>query len=254
VAAAATAAAEQPQTNRGLFPALMQSFSAQPQAEPNSATAAVASAAPPAPVQAAPITRSLTPIAASSRSIRPITAPEPAAPVVRASLGDPEPERPIIRAAFSPQPTTFNPATRAYGYTPPSRDEDFVPADPAPRADSRFFVHQTVRLSAYPGQRYYAAYSNTVISCFPQRLRQALNTIAEHYGHEVEVTSGHRTNGRRGSYHRKCMAADIRVPGVGPAELARFAKTIEGVNGVGTYRHNNVTHVDSRDYQMSWRY
>ena len=30
--------------------------------------------------------------------------------------------------------------------------------------------------------------------------------------------------------------------------------TIEGVNGVGTYRHNNVTHVDIRDYQMSWRY
>ena len=92
------------------------------------------------------------------------------------------------------------------------------------------------------------------MSCFPPRLREALNTIAEHYGRDVEVTSGHRTNGRRGSYHRKCMAADIRVPGVRPSELAAFAKTIDGVNGVGVYRHTSVTHVDIRDYQMSWRY
>ena len=192
---------------------------------------------------------------AATRSIRPVAAPAESSALITRAEPVQEAPRPIVRASFTPQSTNFNPATRAYGYTPPSRDEDFVPSEQfTPRTDSRFFVPQTVRLSTHPGQRYYAAYPNTVISCFPQKLRQALNTIAEHYGQEVEVTSGHRTNGRRGSYHRKCMAADIRVPGVGPGQLARFAKTIEGVNGVGTYRHNNVTHVDIRDYQMSWRY
>jgi endonuclease IV len=44
----------------------------------------------------------------------------------------------------------------------------------------------------------------------------ALNTIAAHYNKPVEVASGHRPNGRRGSMHRHCMAADIRIEGVEP--------------------------------------
>ncbi len=140
----------------------------------------------------------------------------------------------------------------------PAREYGYAPSGEAPPQDGlslhRPDFNKTTRLVHGLGQRYYAAYSNTVIACFPEKLRAALNTIAEHYGKDVEVTSGHRTNGRRGSYHRKCMAADIRVAGVTPAQLATFAKSLEGLNGVGSYHHNDVVHVDVRDYEMSWRY
>ena len=192
----------------------MQSFSApQTPMDPDSApaAAAVATAAP-----AEPITRVVGPVPSLRRPVEPVS-------VVARTDSPLDADRPqIVRAAFQPQSTTFNPSTRAYGYVPPmNEDNGFVPLA---RPDSRHFVPQTVRLSAFPGQRYYAAYTNTEMSCFPQRLRQALNTIAEHYGREVEVTSGLRHHGRRGSYHRRCMAADIRVAGVGAGELARFAK------------------------------
>ncbi len=101
---------------------------------------------------------------------------------------------------------------------------------------------------------YYAAYEDTDISCFPQPLRAALNTIASHYGQAVEVTSGMRHRGRAHSMHRYCMAADIRIEGVGPRELADYAKTVDGINGVGTYRYNTVTHIDIRQDRMAWRY
>ncbi len=105
---------------------------------------------------------------------------------------------------------------------------------------------------ASPG--YYAAYDDTDVSCFPASLHDALNTIAAHYGKSVEVTSGKRNRGRAHSMHRYCLAADIRVEGVGPQALAAFARNVEGVNGVGTYRYNTVTHIDVRQEKMAWRY
>ena len=171
----------------------------------------------------------------------------------RAFAPPPQPQGeplPIVRAAFTPGASArFDPVRRAYGYLPPGGgSEELLEMTPRPGSEKT-----TPRISM-PGQRYYAAYTNTEMSCFPPQLREALNTIAQHYGSDVEVPSGLRHNGRRGSYHRRCMAADIRIPDVGPGELAAFARTIEGVNGVGTYRHNNVTHIDVRDYQMSWRH
>jgi hypothetical protein len=101
---------------------------------------------------------------------------------------------------------------------------------------------------------YFAAYENTIISCFPQPLKDALNAISDHYGKPVEVTSGFRDHGRAHSMHRLCMAADIRVAGVAPTMLAAYAKSLEGVNGIGTYRHTSVTHIDIRQEKMAWRY
>jgi hypothetical protein len=108
--------------------------------------------------------------------------------------------------------------------------------------------------AAGPSPGYYAAYDDTDVSCFPPSLHDALNTIASHYGKPVEVTSGKRNHGRAHSMHRYCLAADIRVEGVGPQALAAFARNVEGVNGVGTYRYNTVTHIDVRQEKMAWRY
>ncbi len=103
------------------------------------------------------------------------------------------------------------------------------------------------------GPGFFAAYSYTQVNCFPEELKTALNTIAAHYKKPVEVASGHRANGRRGSMHRHCMAADIRIEGVEPMVLATYAKTVPGVNGVGSYRSTDLIHVDVRQEQFAWR-
>ena len=103
------------------------------------------------------------------------------------------------------------------------------------------------------GPGFYAAYAYTKVDCFPEELKTALSVIAAHYKKPVEVASGHRANGRRGSMHRHCMAADIRIEGVEPMALATYAKTVPGINGVGSYRSTDLIHVDVRQEQFAWR-
>lgn len=104
------------------------------------------------------------------------------------------------------------------------------------------------------GRNWRPAYDHVVTNCFGPDLRAALENIARHFNSEVLVTSGHRANGRSRSMHRFCRAADIRVVGVSPGTVARYAASVPGVNGVGTYRRVAVTHVDTRENQMAWRY
>jgi hypothetical protein len=90
-------------------------------------------------------------------------------------------------------------------------------------------------------------------NCFPPALVELLRRIERHYGQKPVITSGYRTRGRSGSLHRRCMAADIMIPGVPGAELARVARTIPGMGGVGMYCHPTLVHIDigtARD----WRY
>ncbi|HUH50161.1 MAG TPA: DUF882 domain-containing protein [Mycoplana sp.] len=80
-------------------------------------------------------------------------------------------------------------------------------------------------------------------NCFPGKLHAVLAYIAAKTGRRPLVTSGHRTGGRRGSYHRKCMAADIRVPGVSVSKIVAAAKAAPGIGGIGTYC-SGIVHVD----------
>lgn len=90
----------------------------------------------------------------------------------------------------------------------------------------------------------YAAQTSRVrAKCFPGRLRSVLAHIARHTGRRLVITSGHRMTGRRGSYHRKCMAADIRVPGVSVRRIVAAARSAPGIGGIGTYC-NGIVHVD----------
>ena len=104
------------------------------------------------------------------------------------------------------------------------------------------------------GPGFHASYAYTQVDCFPEQLKTALNEIAVHYKKPVEVASGYRPNGRRGSMHRHCMAADIRIEGVEPMTLATYAKTVAGINGVGSYRRTDLIHVDVRQEQFAWRH
>jgi uncharacterized protein YcbK (DUF882 family) len=83
------------------------------------------------------------------------------------------------------------------------------------------------------------------------KLRMALGQISAHYGRPVQVTSGCRSvrsnrmaGGRKGSLHLRCMAADIRVAGVGERQLLAYVKRMGIVGGVGTYCGNSIVHID----------
>ncbi len=83
------------------------------------------------------------------------------------------------------------------------------------------------------------------------KLKMALAQISAHYGRPVQVTSGCRSTrsnrsagGRKGSLHLRCMAADIRVPGVGERQLLAYVKRMGVVGGVGTYCGNSIVHID----------
>ncbi|MGL5735626.1 MAG: YcbK family protein [Beijerinckiaceae bacterium] len=94
---------------------------------------------------------------------------------------------------------------------------------------------------------------SVVTGCFPASLRAVLADISSHFGGKpVIVTSGHRHGGRRGSYHRKCMAADIQIAGISPGAIARYARSHPSVGGVGTYGHTRSVHVDVGGRVYSW--
>lgn len=80
------------------------------------------------------------------------------------------------------------------------------------------------------------------------RLPVLLEKIRAHYNKPITVTSGYRApeynakiGGAKYSYHMKGMAADIKISGVSPKDVANVARKL-GAGGVGTYP--TFTHVD----------
>ncbi|WP_181707289.1 YcbK family protein [Chthonobacter rhizosphaerae] len=96
-------------------------------------------------------------------------------------------------------------------------------------------------------------------NCFTPALRTLLTDLRRKLGNrQITVTSGFRgaQRARRGSYHRRCMAADVQVVGVAPRKVAAVARSIPGIGGVGTYCHTRSVHVDvgpRRDWSWSCR-
>lgn len=83
-----------------------------------------------------------------------------------------------------------------------------------------------------------------------EKLIDVLQNIRNHFGAPVTVTSGYRTEkhnaavgGVVNSYHTKGMAADIKVKGHTPLEVAQYAQRI-GIRGIGCY--STWVHVDTR--------
>lgn len=82
------------------------------------------------------------------------------------------------------------------------------------------------------------------ISCLKPELMAVIRKAGEHFKGTPVITSGQRERGRRGSYHRRCMAADFFVPGVDRQALARYLRAAPGAGGVGTYCHTKSVHID----------
>lgn len=99
------------------------------------------------------------------------------------------------------------------------------------------------------------------VACLKPQLVSMLKTMERHFRRPVMVTSGYRSpsynrkvNGARKSLHMICAAADIQIDGVSKWEVARFARSMPGRGGVGTYCHTTSVHVDvgpERDW--NWR-
>lgn len=95
------------------------------------------------------------------------------------------------------------------------------------------------------------AHSRVQLKCLKPELISLLRKVERHYGKKVVITSGYRSKsynrrvrGARNSQHMYCKAADIRVPGVSKSALARYARTLPGIGGVGTYCRSGFVHLD----------
>lgn len=93
-----------------------------------------------------------------------------------------------------------------------------------------------------------------------ERLLEKLQKMRDIIKKPIIVHSGYRTpeynkkvGGAPRSQHLEGKAADIKVSGMNPHEVAKFAKEV-GFNGIGIYTHNGnwFTHVDVRDTKSYW--
>lgn len=82
------------------------------------------------------------------------------------------------------------------------------------------------------------------VACIRSEVLAYVQKAGAHFGVTPIITSGQRDRGRRGSFHRRCMAVDFFVPGIERARLARFLRSLPGAGGVGTYCHTRAVHID----------
>lgn len=86
-----------------------------------------------------------------------------------------------------------------------------------------------------------------------------LQKIRDHFGKSVNINSGYRcvkhnaspeVGGSPTSHHVKGMAADIRVEGITPAEVAKYAESI-GIQRIGLY--DTFVHIGSDTTKKFWK-
>lgn len=89
-------------------------------------------------------------------------------------------------------------------------------------------------------------------------LVEVLQKIRDHFGKPVNINSGFRTasynkkvGGATYSQHLYGTAADIRITGVSPKNIAAYAETLlPNKGGIGTYR--DFVHIDVREVKSRW--
>ncbi len=96
--------------------------------------------------------------------------------------------------------------------------------------------------------------------CISPKLRFVIWEFEGRFGKRIVMNSGYRNafhnsaaGGADNSYHTKCMAADFYIPGVPKEHLIAFAKTVDGVGGLGCYPGRNFIHIDVRERPRGYR-
>ena len=86
-----------------------------------------------------------------------------------------------------------------------------------------------------------------------------LQKIRDHFGRSVNINSGYRcaahnaspkVGGSKSSHHVKGMAADIRVEGILPSEVTKYAESI-GIQRIGLY--DTFVHIGSGTEKKFWK-
>jgi uncharacterized protein YcbK (DUF882 family) len=105
----------------------------------------------------------------------------------------------------------------------------------------------------------YVAHSEVNTFCLAPQLRFAIAAIEGRFGRKVVVNSGYRdpqhnndVGGADNSYHMKCMAADIFIPGVSKRNLIAVAYRERLVGGLGCYPGRQFIHIDVRNRPRGW--
>lgn len=161
---------------------------------------------------------------------KPAAAPATSDPPPRAAPNAPvPPRRPDVAPLSKPEDEEEEPTGEWPRRTPGQRELDFEPR--VPPAD----IAPVNGVSTDPG---------TSIRCLPAALKTVLDHLVKQYG-SVRVTSTFRPvwRARRNSYHRRCEAMDIRVPGQSPRVVLAFVKTLSETGGHKVY-WNGLVHVD----------
>jgi hypothetical protein len=196
--------------------------------------AAVASTAPAAPVASAPVAAAPVPPVAAAHP------PEDGAPAVPAPESAPAEEAAAAGLPASGGEDAGAPETRLASLptiTQPSTTAEIE--DEETRAPEPMLVEKQT--------------DAVDIACIQPEVMKLVRLAGEHFGATPIITSGQRNRGRRGSYHRKCMAADFFVPGIERARLAKYLRTLPGAGGVGTYCHTKSVHIDIGEARNWWQ-
>ncbi len=104
------------------------------------------------------------------------------------------------------------------------------------------------------------AHGNVKTSCFPRRLIGIIHDAERHFGGQAIINSGYRSKsynrrvgGVRGSAHMRCLAADMRIPGVSKTSLRAYLMRHPKRGGVGIYCSEPI-HIDvSTRRDWDWR-
>lgn len=95
--------------------------------------------------------------------------------------------------------------------------------------------------------------------CLVPKLRLAIWSIETFFGRKVVVSSGFRdpehnadVGGKEASFHMRCMAADLFIPGVDKRRIIAYAYRNSLVGGLGCYPGRTFVHIDVRDRPHGW--
>lgn len=114
------------------------------------------------------------------------------------------------------------------------------------------------RLSSNFKVKEFACQDGTDPIFIDSELVEILQKIRTHFKKPVTITSAYRTpthnknvGGTTYSQHLYGKAADIKVQGIAPKDVAKYAETLLGEGGIGIY--NTFTHIDVRSTKSRWQ-
>lgn len=206
-----------------------------------------------APATAPPAAPKLPPVSSAAPAVQPgkVMMPYPA------TVAPLPPRRPFSEQAVQPPPETAPPQEEAAKEPgeEPAADGEMQPTEGQKVSREELETEE----AKAPEPTLVEKQTDAVnIACLKPALMDLVQKAGQHFGGTPVITSGQRSRGRRGSFHRKCMAADFIIPGVERSRLAKFLRSLPEAGGVGTYCHTKSVHIDIGEprnwYQCGFRF